>query len=83
MLDQLELFDPYHIKDFGSSLSFIAPQAIAEVDLILGGFPASFGDRMGGVLDMRTVEPARSYGHLGLSIVTAQAGARSSWPRTS
>ena len=73
-LDQLELFDPYHIRDFASSLSFIAPQAIAEVKLLTGGFPAPFGDRMGGVLDMRTVDSIEGRRHLGLSIVSAQAG---------
>jgi hypothetical protein len=73
-LDQLELFEPYHLKDFQSALSIIAPQAIAEMDLFLGGFPAQFGDRMGGVLDMTTVAPTRRRALLGLSILGAQAG---------
>lgn len=74
MLDQLELFDPYHIKDFSSALSIIAPYAIDKVELSLGGFPAPFGDRMAGVLDMTTVEPDEGDRHLGLSILSLQAG---------
>ncbi len=73
-LDQLELFEPYHLKDFESALSIIAPQAIGEMDLILGGFPAQFGDRMGGVLDMTTLAPTGRRALLGLSIIGAQAG---------
>ena len=75
MLDQLELFEPFHLRDFSDAQSIIAPRAIAEVDLILGGFPARFGDRMGGVLDMKTESPiAGRRKHLGVSILTAQAG---------
>ncbi|MCP3961409.1 MAG: TonB-dependent receptor [bacterium] len=75
MLDQLELFEPFHLRDFSDAQSIIAPKAIAEVDLILGGFPARFGDRMGGVLDMKTATPVSGrHNHLGVSILTAQAG---------
>ena len=80
MLDQLELFEPFHLRDFSDALSIIAPKAIAEVDLILGGFPARFGDRMGGVLDMTTVtNTADRHNHLGASIFTAQAGGAGSF----
>lgn len=74
LLDGVEVFDPYHAKDFSNLLSIIAPQAIAEVDLILGGFPAQYGDRMGGVLEMNTVRPDGDRVRLGASIFTAQAG---------
>ncbi|MEE8526458.1 MAG: TonB-dependent receptor, partial [Thermoanaerobaculia bacterium] len=74
MLDQLELFDPYHIKDFSSALSIIAPYAIDKVELSLGGFPAPFGDRMAGVLDMTTVQPDQGRRHAGLSILSVQLG---------
>ena len=75
MLDQLELFEPFHFKDHGNALSIIAPKAISEVELILGSFPARYGDRMGGILDMRTADPSeyRERNLLGLSILSAQA----------
>ncbi len=78
LLDQLELFEPYHLRDFSNALSIITPRAIGEVDLILGSFPARFGDRMGGVLDMRTVAAGWEHPrHLGLSALSAQAGGAS------
>ncbi len=74
ILDQLELYEPYHLPDFSNALSLIAPPVIGEMDLILGGFPAQFGDRMGGVLDMRTTEPAADrHGQFGLGIISVLA----------
>ncbi len=75
VLDQLELIEPFHLKDFLNAFSIIAPKAIAEVDLILGGFPAQFGDRMGGVLNMKTSVRSGDYRtHLAISVLGAQAG---------
>jgi len=75
MLDNVELFEPFHLRDFNDALSLVPPQAIAGVDLMLGGFPAQYGDRMGGVLAMNTVRPeADVRTRLGLSVLAAQAG---------
>lgn len=81
ILDRIELFEPFHLRDFSNALSLVAPQAIAEVDLTLGGFPARFGDRMGGVLDMRTATPTGSRANLGLSVLNAQAGRSANFAR--
>ena len=80
LFDNLEVYEPYHVKDFSNLLSIFAPQAIAEVDLILGGFPAQYGDRMGGVLQMNTVRPDAGKSRLGASIYTAQAGNSGYYP---
>lgn len=82
VLDKLELFDPFHFRDHSNALSIIAPQAISEVELILGSFPALYGDRMAGILDMRTADPTRrrEKNHLGLSVLSAQAGHAGSLP---
>ncbi|MCG8462733.1 MAG: TonB-dependent receptor, partial [Holophagales bacterium] len=74
LLDDVELYEPYHMKDYSSSLSIIAPRSLREVSLITGGFPARYGDRMSGVLDMRTVVPERDRFHLGLGLLIAEAG---------
>ena len=80
LLDGVEVFEPYHAKDFSNLLSIIAPQAIAEVDLILGGFPAQYGDRMGGVLEMSTRRPDdKLRTQVGLGIFTAQLGGSGSF----
>lgn len=74
LLDQIELYEPYHLKDYSSSLSIIAPRALREVQLLTGGFPARYGDRMSGVLDMTTVEPRKVRTHVGLSLLSLELG---------
>ena len=74
LLDQVELYEPYHLKDFSSSLSIIAPKTLREVNLITGGFPAEYGDRMSGVLDMTTRQAERRKTHIGLGTLTAEVG---------
>ncbi len=74
LLDRVELYEPFHLKDYGSALSIITPQALSEVNLMTGGFPAEYGDRMSGVLDMTTVEADRRQFLLGLSLLSAEVG---------
>jgi hypothetical protein len=67
-LDGLELFEPFHMKDLGNVLSVVPAQIIESMELSSGSFSAAYGDRMGGVLDLRTREATtRLSGHAGLS----------------
>ena len=72
LLDRVELFEPYHLKDFSSAVSIVTPRALGEVNLITGGFPAEYGDRMSGVLDMTTTLPDRRHFLLGLGVLNAE-----------
>jgi len=58
LLDGLELRAPYHLQEFDSALSIVAPASLQDVDLLAGGYPAEYGGRMGGVLEMTTVPPS-------------------------
>ena len=76
ILDDTELYEPYHLKDYSSSLSIIAPRTLGEVSLITGGFPAQYGDRMSGVLEMTTTQPQETRTHVGLGTLSAELGGR-------
>jgi outer membrane receptor for ferrienterochelin and colicin len=58
LLDGMELFDPFHLKDFGGALSVIDVELIREIDMISGAFPAEYGNRLSGVFNMKTRTPA-------------------------
>ena len=74
LLDRVELFEPYHMKDYSSPLSIITPRALSEVHLITGGFPVQYGDRMSGVLEMSTVRPSENEIHMGLGTLSTELG---------
>lgn len=59
-VDGLELSEPFHFKDFFNLFSTLDSTAIGRVDLMAGAFPAEWGDRIGGVIDMNLLTPDRS-----------------------
>lgn len=87
VLDGQELYDPYHLKDYDGALSIVSARSLASATLSTGSYPVTHGDRMSGVLELRTAEPAT--GHrtvLGLSVLDALAsssgrfaGERGAW----
>ncbi len=74
-LDDQELMEPFHLKDFQGIFSIIDPEAIGGVELTPGGFTAKYGDRMTGVLDMITRSPKEFRAAIGISLTTAWANA--------
>jgi outer membrane receptor protein involved in Fe transport len=58
VLDGQELYDAFHLKDYDNALSVVAARTLAGAGLSTGAFPASHGDRMGGVLELETADPA-------------------------
>lgn len=87
VLDGQELFDAYHLHDYDDAQSVVAPDALGGAELSTGGFGAAHGDRMSGVLDLRTSSASGATrfrlgaGILGLSATGsgALAGDRGSW----
>jgi len=74
LLDGMELFDPFHLKDFDGSLSIIDIEAIRNVEMMTGAFPAEYGNRLSGVFNMKTripdIEKRRT--SLALSVTNAR-----------
>jgi hypothetical protein len=86
LLDGQELYEAYHLKDFDNALSVVAASELSNLDLTTGAFPSSYGDRMGGILDLTTLTPSqRARFRLSVSIVNAQLegggpiGERGAW----
>jgi len=78
-LDGHELFEPFHLKDFQGVFSSLDPQVVASVNLIPGAFPAEYGDRMGGVLDLIARRPVGASAGVGISFSNAWAYAASTF----
>jgi outer membrane receptor protein involved in Fe transport len=58
LLDGMQIYQPFHQKDFGGGLfSTIDIETLDGVELLSGGFTASYDDRMSGVLNMTTKNP--------------------------
>jgi outer membrane cobalamin receptor len=56
-LDGVELYEPYHLKDQDGVLSIIDVESVSDVRLLTGGFPVEYGNKMAGVVSMRTINP--------------------------
>ena len=70
--DSLRLYEPFHLKEFQSVFSTIDPRVVSSMDVYTGGFPAAFGDRMSGVIDVSSLRaPADRYSEVALSFFNA------------
>ncbi|HMB72206.1 MAG TPA: TonB-dependent receptor, partial [Gammaproteobacteria bacterium] len=54
-LDGMRLYDPFHLRDFQAVFSAIDPRIVSSMNIYTGGFPAVYGDRMSGVVDVETM----------------------------
>lgn len=74
-LDGMELYNPYHLQDFGGAISLIGLDLIQNADLLMGGFPAEYGHKMSGVFDMTTKNPytEKFRANFGIDMINATA----------
>ena len=76
-IDGLEIYEPFHLKDFDGVFSIIDPRLLDEVQLLPGAFTAEYGDRSSAVLDLTTVDPKGPTAYeLGVSFTTLWANAQ-------
>lgn len=80
--DGVPLYEPFHYKDYQALLGLVDPSAIARIDYLSGVFPARYGERLSGVLDIAPREPEEIAEHeIGASLLYAHALSvgRTSW----
>lgn len=72
-LDGVDLYEPYHLKDFDGALGIVDIQSLGGIDFYAGGFPVDYGNGLAGVMDMETRTPPATGQRttLGLSITNA------------
>ena len=74
LCDGQELYNPFHLKDFQSGFTIVDSRAIGGLDFLTGGFPAEYGSRMSGVIDLTTNGPSsRRRSTVGVSLISAYA----------
>jgi hypothetical protein len=74
LLDGLPLYEPFHLRLLQSPASVLDERIVEGLDAYAGGFTADFGDRMSGIIDVRSRHPeADAYYELGLSLMHANA----------
>lgn len=77
LLDGLEIYEPYHLKDFADgALSIIDVETIDGVELLTGGFPAHYGDKRSGVMSITPRTPREDGTRLSLSASVINAHAQ-------
>ena len=82
-IDGLEIFEPYHLKDYQNIFSIIDPEMLGGVDFFTGGFPVEYGDRSAAVLDLETFSPDGPAYEVGLSLLNAWGSMSGRWDRGS
>jgi outer membrane cobalamin receptor len=57
LVDGVEIYDGFHLKDLFNMFSIVDSQAIGGLELMTGSFPVEHGNRMSGVVDISSSTP--------------------------
>ena len=77
VIDGVELLDPFHLADFQNIFSSIDSRIVDQIDVYTGAFPARYGNRMSGVVDISAQPPdVAPRTEIGLSVLAAFANTR-------
>ncbi len=84
LLDGVELLEAFHLADFQNGYSSIDHRTVEAIDIYTGGFPARYGNRMSGVMDVTTDRTAPDYAsEIGYSSFSTFINSRSRTTETS
>ena len=72
LVDGAEIYDPFHVRDLYRAFSTIDAEAVGSVDVLSGGYPAEYGGRMSGVVDITTLSPAETKHEIGISLLNTR-----------
>ncbi|MGD8377009.1 MAG: TonB-dependent receptor [Acidobacteriota bacterium] len=57
ILDGLELYEPFHGKEQWNLFSIVDAESVGGMDFYAGNFPAAYGGRMSGVVEIASADP--------------------------
>ena len=80
LFDGMELYEPFHLRDFDGALSIVDPTVLGTVALNTGGFGARYGGHLAGVLDLSSRDDAPTDGN---TVLAASIGGLGAMHRTS
>ena len=73
LIDGAEVYDPFHVRDLFRAFSTIDSEAVGAVDVLTGGFPAQYGGRMSGVIDITSLTPSEPrHTEIGVSLLNTR-----------
>lgn len=73
LIDGAEIYDPFHVRDLFRAFSTIDSEAVGVVDVLTGGFPAQYGGRMSGVIDITSLTPSEPrHTEIGVSLLNTR-----------
>ena len=72
LVDGAEIYDPFHVRDLYRAFSTIDAESVGSVDIQTGGFPAEYGGRMSGVVDINTLAPTETKHEVGISLLNTR-----------
>jgi hypothetical protein len=75
LFDGVELYEPFHLRDFDGALSIIDPTVLGSAALNTGGFGARFGGHLAGVLELSSRDDAPTDGNTVLAASVGGLGA--------
>lgn len=58
VVDGLELYDPYHLREFQSPFTLLDPRVVDRIDVLPGAFTVEYGDRHGAFVEIETENQA-------------------------